>query len=201
MRLRVLLLGPAALLAVAGLWHIGGGLHIHVKALAAQYLLANAWAETLSAGSPTKPWPWADTWPIARLLVPAHGIDLIVLSGASGRTLAFGPGHVDGTAPPGKAGLSVIGGHRDTHFRFLQKLVPGERIIVERPDGVSHVYRVAVAGAIHKDLARVAIRPDRTTLVLATCWPFDAVVPGGPMRYVVTAEGLERGDMVSLPGR
>jgi sortase A len=25
------------------------------------------------------------------------------------------------------------------------------------------------------------------TLVLVTCYPFEAVMPGGPMRYVVTA--------------
>jgi sortase A len=26
-------------------------------------------------------------------------------------------------------------------------------------------------------------------LILMTCYPFDAVVPGGPLRYVVTARG------------
>jgi sortase A len=29
---------------------------------------------------------------------------------------------------------------------------------------------------------------DRATLTLVTCWPFDAVAPGGPLRYVVRAE-------------
>ena len=29
-----------------------------------------------------KPWPWADTWPVARLVVPSLGIDQIVLEGA-----------------------------------------------------------------------------------------------------------------------
>jgi sortase (surface protein transpeptidase) len=27
-------------------------------------------------------------------------------------------------------------------------------------------------------------------LTLVTCYPFDAAVPGGPMRYVVSAEGV-----------
>jgi sortase A len=31
-----------------------------------------------------------------------------------------------------------------------------------------------------------------TQLVLVTCYPFDAIMPGGPLRYVVTAEASER---------
>jgi sortase A len=31
---------------------------------------------------------------------------------------------------------------------------------------------------------------DEKQLVLVTCYPFDTIVPGGPLRYVVTA-GLE----------
>jgi sortase A len=30
--------------------------------------------------------------------------------------------------------------------------------------------------------------PERDQLVLVTCYPFDAMVPGGPLRYVVIAE-------------
>jgi hypothetical protein len=37
------------------------------------------------------PWPWAYTWPIARLMLPFKEIELIVLNGAYGRSLAFGP--------------------------------------------------------------------------------------------------------------
>ncbi len=45
-------------------------------------------------GAPVKPWPWADTHPVARLIAPAQDADVLVLAGASGRTLAFGPGHL-----------------------------------------------------------------------------------------------------------
>jgi sortase A len=30
-----------------------------------------------------------------------------------------------------------------------------------------------------------------TALVLLTCWPFDALVPGGPLRYVVTGRASD----------
>lgn len=53
----------------------------------------------------------------------------------AGRTLAFGPGHLSGTAPPGAIGNAVISGHRDTHFAFLSALRVGDGIVVEGRDG------------------------------------------------------------------
>jgi sortase (surface protein transpeptidase) len=35
---------------------------------------------------------------------------------------------------------------------------------------------------------RIALRSDVPRLTLVTCYPFDAIEPGGPLRYVVTAE-------------
>ena len=52
------------------------------------------------------------------------------LAGVSGRTLAFGPGHVDGTPLPGDPGNSVLSGHRDTHFAFLRELRSGDILLV-----------------------------------------------------------------------
>ncbi|MCP4329767.1 MAG: class GN sortase [Alphaproteobacteria bacterium] len=174
-------------MAAAGLWLVGDGLYIRAKAVLAQHLLAGAWADTLDGAEGVKPWSWADTWPVARLSVPRLGIDHIVLAGGSGRTLAFGPGHVDGTALPGMAGTSIIGGHRDTHFRFLEKVATGDAIEVERADGAVRRYSVEDVRIVHKDAARMPAGDGAPVLVLSTCYPFDAVVPGGPLRYVVTA--------------
>ena len=70
-----------------------------------------------------------------RLEAPDLGVRQIVLAGASGRTLAFGPGHMDGTAAPGASGHAVISGHRDTHFRFLQDLATGDALRVKLGSG------------------------------------------------------------------
>ena len=43
-------------------------------------------------GRPVKPWSWADTWPVARIIVPRIGRSAIALAGASGQALAFGLG-------------------------------------------------------------------------------------------------------------
>src|SRR5207248_2826247 len=83
----------AALLA-GGAALFGHGAYIYAKAGLAQVLLRRAWERTLAGERDVKPWPWADTWPVARLTIPKAGTDSIVLAGASGRTLAFGPGHL-----------------------------------------------------------------------------------------------------------
>jgi sortase A len=178
-------------LFAAGLWQFGQGAYIHAKAGLAQALMRDAWARTLAGGREVKPWPWADTWPVARLLVPGLEIDVLVLAGADGRAIAFGPGHVFGTPRPGQAGNSVIGGHRDTHLAFLRDLGPGTEIVVERPDGVRRRYRVDWMGVLDKRDVWVLENEGPTRLTLITCYPFDALRAGGPLRYVVMARAMD----------
>jgi sortase A len=174
-------------LAAVGLWLAAGALTIHAKAALAQLLLHEAWQYTQITGRPLRPWPWADTRPIARLSVAGRYPDLFVLAGASGRTLAFGPGHHDDSALPGRDGNAVLSAHRDTHFRFLRDLAVGDALTIERPDRVEVHYRVREIAVVDRDnlvLPRHAAQP---MLTLVTCYPFDAVTTGGPLRYVVVA--------------
>lgn len=187
-RLHRLALVLALGFALAGSLFLVKGLYIHAKAWAAQLLIHRAWSATLQGQADARPWPWADTVPRARLVVPRLGVDQIVLAGASGRNLAFGPAQLDGTAPAGN-GVTVIAGHRDTHFAFLRDLKPGDAIELQRADGTLHRFQVDQAAVVPGDGARL---PDATAdgeawLVLSTCWPFDAIEPGTPWRYLVTA--------------
>ena len=160
---------------------------IYLKAWLAQRLLHRAWAATQAEGGPVKPWPWADTWPIARLSMPGRDIDLIVLADASGRSMAFGPGLVAGTAPPGAVGNTVLSGHRDTQFRFLKDLRPGERMRLEAADGSQRDYAVIETLIVDAHAVEILWDTGDAQLTLVTCYPFDAIVPGGPLRYVVRA--------------
>lgn len=186
-----LLVGAVALLAVIGLWELGHGAWIHAKAWLAQRLLQRAWERALRGETAAKPWPWADTWLVARLRVPAHGVDLIVLSGVSGRTLAFGPGHAPDTAPPATPGTEIVTAHRDTHFRFLERVRRGDEVMVEAPGRPIVRFRVQELVVVDSRSAVIASEPRGAALVLMTCYPFDAIVPGGPLRYVVTARLAE----------
>lgn len=186
MRARRFTRAGIVLLVVIGLWQTGHGVWIHAKAQVAQVLLQRAWARTLAGERDATPWPWADTWPVARLRVPAHGVDLIVLDGVSGRTLAFAPGHASGSPAPGAAGTAIISGHRDTHFRFLAALKRDDEIVVDVPGRPAVRFRV-VETAVVDSRAAVIRAADGPALALLTCYPFDALRAGGPLRWVVTA--------------
>ncbi len=175
---------------LSGLWQLAQGLYIPAKAVVAQQLLQVAWQRALTGARDARPWPWADTHAVARLSVPALGIDQIVLAGASGRTLAFGPGLLPGSVAPGRAGHIVISGHRDTHFRFLADLAPGALVYVHGADGVRHAYRVEAASVVDVRNYRGLTECAGQCLTLVTCYPFDAVAPGGPLRYLVRAHAV-----------
>ena len=176
-------------------WRAGEAMVIRANTLLAQRLIAWAWNRTLATGAAVKPWPWADIFPVARLEVPRHGAALMVLAGASGRTLAVGPGHVEGTPLPGDPGNAVVSGHRDTHFAFLRDLRSGDTLVVHSASG--RVVRYVVSGieVVRNKDVRVLLDTGDDRLTLVTCYPFDSPVPGGSLRYVVVA--TRRDDVVS----
>ena len=176
----------SALLAL-GFWQFGQGAYIPAKAWLAQELMQRAWIRTGAGEERATPWPWADTWPVARLTAKERNIDLIVLAGGSGRTLAFGPGHLSASALPGEVGNSIIAGHRDTHFQFLRKVEVGELLGMETALGQQYLYKVVGVDIVDSRRGSLVLDTDAAMMSLVTCYPFDALEAGGPLRYVVTA--------------
>ena len=170
-----------------GFWQFGQGAYIPAKAWLAQELMQRAWVRTGAGEERAVPWPWADTWPVARLTSKERGVDLIVLAGGSGRTLAFGPGHLSASAMPGDVGNAIIGGHRDTHFQFLKDVEVGEFLGMETARGQRHLYEVIGVDIVDSRKGALVLDTDTAMLTLVTCYPFDALEAGGPLRYVVTA--------------
>ena len=150
--------------------------------------MQRAWRRSRDGESEAAPWPWADTWPVARLSAKGGDVELIVLEGGSGRTLAFAPGHLSASALPGQEGNSIIAGHRDTHFRFLQFMEREESIMIELKNGDSHRYEVTEIDVVDSRRGTILIDGESPMLSLVTCYPFDAAEAGGPMRFVVTAK-------------
>jgi sortase A len=196
--LRRIVLALTFVLFAVGAWQFARGLYIQAKACLAQVLMHRAWQRTLAGEREAKPWPWADTWPVARLRIEKQGVDVFVLAGANGRALAFGPGHVFGTPLPGAPGNSVIGGHRDTHLAFLRDTKRGSELEVQQPDGSRRRYRVERTMIVDKTSTWVMSQEGETRLTLITCYPFDALRAGGPLRYVVSATALSsQGDALA----
>ncbi|HEA51427.1 hypothetical protein LCGC14_1289270 [marine sediment metagenome] len=186
-RFMLLLMTSSAALLVFGLW-------IPLKAVVAQELLEIAWAESQARQIESRPWPWADTWPVAKLSMPALNDSMIVLAGVHGESLAFGPGQMMGIE--GQEGAVIIAGHRDTHFRPLKYLEPGNELRLQSRDGRWQSYRVFETRIVDSRSEFINTRAlPAHTLLLVTCYPFDSLEAGGPLRYVVEA----RADDVPRP--
>lgn len=177
----------ALIILLVACWHLMAATKIYLKAWFAQALLEQAWDRTLAGEKAVSPWPWADTWPVAELQVPSLDLSQIVLSGDSGRVLAFAPGHTEASAVAGQQGLTMISGHRDTHFRFLEHLEVNDSLIVKTPEA-SLSYTVVEHGVVDQRSFFPQVDQPEHTLMLITCYPFDALSPGGDLRYIVVAQ-------------
>ena len=93
------------------------------------------------------------------------------------------------SARPGVAGTTIISGHRDTHFRFLERVRPGDELVLEVPGRPPAHFRVHGTEVVDARTAVIDRAPGAARLVLLTCYPFNALRPGGSLRWVVSAGG------------
>ena len=177
----------AALLTV-GSWQVGSSVYLLAKAHLAQYLIADAWEQTLQDGQPHKPWDWADTHPVAKLTFPSLNETSYVLEGASGRNMAFGPTHSITSGMPGQALSTLISAHNDSHFAFLADAKLNDLIHIETQAG-DFVYRIVDLQVVDSSKQQVSINTV-DELILTTCYPFNALQTGGKLRYQVTAKRM-----------
>ncbi|BES73644.1 hypothetical protein RE428_46620 [Marinobacter nanhaiticus D15-8W] len=195
MRLLMTFTLASAITLLVGLW-------IPLKAKLAQELLNLAWAQSQAEHTQTRPWPWADTWPVGRLRLPGGDKPMVILSGTHGESLAFGPGHMSASALPGEAGTVILAGHRDTHFSVLQEIRTGDRLEVQGLDGDWRPYEVIRERVVDARQERLDFRGDGgSRLILITCYPFNALDPNGPLRYVVEAESFVAAERVGPSGQ
>jgi len=166
-------------------------LYLPGKAALAKTLIRRAWEETLHTGRATPPWPWADTHPIGRLIIPSIGYDELVLEGASPRILAFGPARLMNAAEPGAGGNLVLAGHRTSWFLPLQEVKPGSEMVLEWRDRATGArrrrsYQVRETVVVDPGDVHFLQPTAEDALTLVTCWPFGRG-PRSPKRYVVRA--------------
>lgn len=188
MRARRLIAGIGLVLLGTGSALLAERGYLALKAVVARRLIDRAFEAHLRDGGPHPPWSWADMHPIARLEVERLGVRRVVLSGASGSSMAFGVGHVDGTALPGRPGNCVLAGHRDTRLAFLQELRPGDRVRVETREGMGR-YAVDRIEVVHAGALGVLEPTAGRRLTLVTCYPFEGLLRS-PWRYVVVCRPI-----------
>jgi sortase A len=177
----------AVLFFLGAIVMLGKSCWITLKAEVAQILLDRAFTQSIASGEAVKPWGWADTWPVAELRIPRIKAHAIVLHGATGEALAFGPSYLPDTAKPGERGTTVIAAHRDTHFAFLKDVAVHDRIDITRNDGLIFSYTVTNLRVAKWNASGIDRHAAGHKLVLSTCYPFDGLTRGDE-RYIVEAE-------------
>ncbi len=128
--------------------------------------------------------------PIGRLVIPAIGLDEVIVEGVDDETLNAGPGHLPGSVLPGEPGNSVISAHRDRHFRPLGRVAVGDTMEVATLRGRTRW--VVVSRRIVKAGAPALFDAETPTLTLTTCWPV-RYLGTAPDRLLVQAVELTEG--------
>ena len=125
--------------------------------------------------------------PVGKLEVPRIGISVIGMeTGTERGTLIAGAGHVPGTPLPG--GNVVIAAHRDTFFRKLEGILPGDRVQVATLRR-TYEYVVSSSEVVDPEDIQVMESRARRELTLITCYPF-YFVGAAPKRFIVHARPL-----------
>ena len=132
---------------------------------------------TLEAGSP-----------IGRLEIPRIGLTAAVAEGDDEKTLKVAVGHLPDTPLPWQEGNTALAGHRDTLFRPLRSVQPGDEVRFATRHGTFR-YRVTRHTVVEPDELWVLDASPAAALTLITCYPFDYVGPA-PRRFIVHAERM-----------
>ena len=137
--------------------------------------------------------------PVGTLVIPAIGLDQVVVEGTGPAQLAAGPGHYPGTPLPGQQGNAAIAGHRTTHgrpFYDLNALVSGNPITVTTLQGTFRYAVVRSEVVAPNDVAVLAPSSD-PELTLTTCTPRYSAA----RRLVVVARLVAPADTAAAPTR
>lgn len=136
---------------------------------------------------------------LTRLEIPRLGVDVVVVEGATPAALRAGAGHYPETPLPGEKGNVAIAGHRTTYgkpFNDMDKLVPGDKIILTTPIG-KHVYEVLARPSVVSptDWSPINDYPKKGSfLTLTSCHPEGSAA----YRIVVHAELVSSSDSVAV---
>lgn len=123
---------------------------------------------------------------LGRLEIPRLGVSTIVREGEDARTLQLAIGHIAGTALPGAAGNMGLAGHRDTFFRRLREITPGDVIRLVAVEGI-YTYVVEATQIVDPDDVWVLDPTPEPSLTLVTCYPF-TYLGDAPERFIVKAK-------------
>lgn len=120
------------------------------------------------------PVPTAAPDQAVRIQIPAINVDAPVVQGDGFEQLKKGVGQYIGSAPPGRDGNTVLSAHNDVYgeiFRYLDRLVPGDQIIVYTQQR-QFVYIVDRTVLVEPTAVEVMAPTSSPTVTLISCYPY-----------------------------
>ncbi|HXW56188.1 MAG TPA: class D sortase [Candidatus Cybelea sp.] len=129
---------------------------------------------------------------LGMLEIPRIGLISFVEQGDDSKILNRSIGHIPGTALPGSEGNVGLAGHRDSFFRDLGQLVPGDEIVF-RMTSTTYKYKVRSTSIVDPTDVGVLAPTGRPILTLVTCYPFD-YVGSAPRRFILVADQFSAGN-------
>ena len=109
-----------------------------------------------------------------RIQIPAIEIDAPVVQGDRWEQLKKGVGQNVGTANPGQNGNVVLSAHNDVYgelFRYLDKLAPGDQVILYTQQR-QYVYVVDRTAVVEPTAVEVMASTGSPTVTLISCYPY-----------------------------
>lgn len=164
----------AAPTPMIGVFVLPGGHTPPDEALRSQPAPIPAHLRSLVAAVTPLPIPTQGAEHALRIMIPALGVDVPVVSGDDWESLQKGAGHHIGSANPGERGNCVISGHNDIYgevFRDLPDLSVGDDVIVHT---LSASYRYVVEQTRIVEPTEVSVMNSTSTpvLTLISCYPY-----------------------------
>lgn len=127
-----------------------------------------------------------DSQPLGMLSIESIHLESPVLAGDDDKTLSRAAGWIKGTSLPGSRGNAGIAAHRDTLFRPLRNIKPGDEVVYYSPSG-SYTYRVVWTKIVKPSEVSVLDGTTTPSLTLVSCYPFN-YIGAAPYRFIVRAE-------------
>ena len=161
-----------------------------IKAIIGQHYLEVAWKESLKNNKLSKPWKSADFYMIGELRVLKLKVSRVILNSVSGEAMAWSIGRVTNLNRTLDKQPIILAGHRDSHMQFMSELNIGDKIELTMSDGLLKTY--IISGTEVSNKPEVTLSPvslGKESLVLTTCWPFDAT-KSGDQRYLIFADHI-----------
>ncbi|HET9361169.1 MAG TPA: class D sortase [Vicinamibacterales bacterium] len=128
--------------------------------------------------------------PIGTLEIARIGLSGVVVEGDDDSVLDRAIGHLPDTPLPWHTGNSALAAHRDTLFRPLRGVRPGDVLRLKTPHGdFDYVVRETVI--VKPDDLWVLDPTPVSMLTLISCYPFN-FIGNAPKRFIVRAERMPR---------